>query len=128
MAKGITFKHAGGFQNLENFLARMLKNDLFSALEAYGQQGVAALRSVTPRDSGETAESWDYVIRSENGQWSVEWINTHMAGSAPVAILLQYGHATGTGGYVRGYDYINPAIQPIFDDIADSVWKKVIAK
>lgn len=128
MPKALTFKHTGGFQHLENFLTRMLKNDLYTALEAYGQQGVEALRSVTPKDSGETAQSWDYVITSENDIWSVQWTNTAMAGNTPVVILLQYGHSTGTGGYVRGYDFINPAIQPVFDDIADSIWKKVIAK
>lgn len=128
MPKALTFSHSGGFQHLENFIARMLKNDLYSALEAYGQAGVDALRSVTPNDTGETAASWRYVITSENGKWSVQWTNDHMADGTPVVILLQYGHGTGTGGYVRGYDFINPAIQPIFDDLAESIWKEVIAK
>jgi len=128
MPRGITFKHVGGFQHIENFLTRMLKNDLYTALETYGQQGVDALSRVTPSDSGNTAQSWGYVITSEDGIFSIQWTNDEMAGGIPLVILLQYGHATGTGGYVRGYDFINPAIQPIFDDIADSVWKEVIAR
>lgn len=128
MPRGVTFKHVGGFQHIENFLARMLRNDLYEALEEYGQSGVDALRSVTPRDTGNTASAWSYQITSDDGMWSVQWTNGAMAGATPVVILLQYGHGTGTGGYVRGYDFINPAIQPIFDEIAESIWKKVIAR
>lgn len=128
MGSALTFKHVGGFQHLENFLARMMNHDLFSALDSYGQQGVEALRNATPEDTGLTAASWGYVLTNENDIWSLQWTNTSMAGGTPVVILLQYGHATGNGGYIRGYDFINPAVQPIFDDIADSVWKKVIAK
>lgn len=97
----------------------------FKSLERYGPIGVAALAKATPKESGETATSWGYEIESKPGRFAIHWTNTHMAGEVPVAVLLQYGHATGNGGYVRGRDYINPAMQPIFDQIAQDMWKEV---
>lgn len=103
----------------------MSTQDIFLTLNRYGQIGVQALAAATPRDSGETAASWTYEIKRAPGSYSIVWGNTHMAANQPVAILLQYGHGTGTGGYVQGRDYINPAIQPIFDQIAAEAWKAV---
>lgn len=121
----ITFESSGNFAKTERFLAYMQKNDIRKILDSYGRQGVAALRSATPVESGETAAAWDFTVSGGRGGWSISWTNSHMAGKTPVAILLQYGHGTGTGGYVSGRDYINPAIRPVFDKIADGVWKAV---
>jgi hypothetical protein len=103
----------------------MAKGDLFSGLDHYGRMGVDALARATPVDTGLTASSWAYRIRREKGRVGIEWYNTHTVSGVQVAILIQYGHGTGTGGYVSGRDYINPAMQPLFDQIADDVWKKV---
>jgi hypothetical protein len=94
-------------------------------LESLGQKGVAALSSATPVDSGLTAASWSYEISNKNGRTTITWFNSHVESGVNIAIILQYGHGTGTGGYVSGRDYINPAIQPIFDQIAEDMWKKV---
>jgi hypothetical protein len=115
----------GSFSNTENFLNHMSKGDIYQALEYYAQIGVEALSSATPESTGLTATSWGYEIDISGKSHTIRWTNTHLAGSTPVAILLQYGHGTGTGGYVQGRDYINPAIRPIFDEIAASVWKEV---
>ena len=109
----------------EIFLTKMLKGDLFSSLERYGAMGVQALASATPKDSGLTASSWTYKVVKKKGFYSVIWNNTNTINGTPVAIILQYGHGTGTGGWVEGRDYINPAIQPIFDQMAEEVWKQV---
>lgn len=115
----------GSFDKTNKFLARLKGNDIFSALEAYGQRGVSALAAATPVESGATARSWAYRIVRKRGTYSIEWYNTHENDGAVIAILIQYGHGTGTGGWVQGRDYINPAIQPIFDQIANDVWEKV---
>ena len=121
----ITFTSKGSFRNTERFLSRMSKGDIFAALGRYGQSGVDALANATPRDSGLTAELWTYEVRKKSGLYQILWKNSHVEDGRPIAILLQYGHATGTGGYVQGRDYINPAIRPIFDQIANDVWKVV---
>lgn len=115
----------GNFEKTEAFLKRMSKNDIFSSLERYGREGVRALSNATPMESGLTASSWSYEISKTRGSYSITWHNTNVVSGTPVAILLQYGHGTGTGGYVAGRDYINPAIQPIFDKIATDVWREV---
>lgn len=120
-----TLETSGDFKKTEGFLKRMSKGDIFRSLEKYGQLGVSALARNTPVDSGETANSWTYEIKKDGGSYSIIWSNTHMAGPTPVAILLQVGHGTGTGGYVAGRDYINPALAPIFDQIATEVWREV---
>lgn len=107
------------------YLNRLRNRDIFSTLEKYGQIGVDALSAATPVDSGETAASWYYEIVSRRGYYSIRWRNSHEEGGSPIAILLQYGHGTGTGGYVQGRDYINPAISPIFDQIEAEVRKVV---
>lgn len=115
----------GSFKRTEDFLQAMAKRDLYSTLDKLAREGVAALASATPAESGLTASSWDYEIRKDRNGVSIVWLNHHKPGGFPVAIMLQYGHGTGTGGYVSGRDYINPAIRPTFDRIAERVWKAV---
>lgn len=121
----ISVTSKGDFARTIRALQKMSSNDIFKALDSAGRAGVAALSAATLKDSGETSQSWNYTVEKSKGSWSIEWTNSHMAGSAPVAILLQYGHGTGTGGYVAGRDYINPAMKPVFDKIAADVWKAV---
>lgn len=104
----------------------MNKNDLYDALDFYGRKGMSALSSSTPVDTGLTASSWSYTIDKGSKRSSIYWTNTNIITGTPVVIWLQYGHGTGTGGYVQGRDFINPAIQPIFDEIADAVWREVV--
>lgn len=120
---GITSK--GSFGKTEAFLNKMAKGDLFELLGHYGAMGVNALASATPVESGLTASSWTYEIVKKKGRVQIIWHNTNVNDGIPIAILIQYGHGTGTGGWVQGYDYINPAIQPIFDQIANEVWRQV---
>lgn len=115
---------SGNTNKTDAFLNAMIKGDLFSNLETFAQRGVDALRNATPVDSGLTAESWTYEVKM-GANPTIWWINTHVVDGFNVAIGLQYGHGTGTGGWVQGYDYINPAIKPIMDEIADEVWKGV---
>jgi len=103
----------------------MKKLDIRKIAELYAQQGVDALAAATPMDSGLAASSWGYYIQQSNSTVNIIWTNSDVESGFPVAIMLQYGYATGSGGYVQGQDYINPAIQPIFDRIADGVWKAV---
>ena len=121
----VVFKHRGNFNNTERFLKGATKIDYRRILENYGREGVNALASATPVDSGLTANSWDYEIFIGKGSYSISWTNSNVRDGVPIAIILQYGHGTGTGGYVQGRDYINPAIKPIFDKIAKSVWREV---
>lgn len=121
----ITIESTGSFKNLEKFLKRMSEGDIFSALDRFAQEGVRALAANTPRDSGVTAASWTYSVEKTGREYSITWSNTNTENGFPVAIMLQYGHGTGNGGYVAGRDYINPALKPIFDKIADQVWKAV---
>lgn len=125
----ITIKSKGTFKKTNNFLSKAVKMDYKSVLIRYAQKGVEALRKATPYDTGLTENSWYYEIVDTNDRLAIEWKNSntvsYSGGTVSVAILLQYGHVTGTGGYVQGLDYINPAIRPAFKDIADSVWKEV---
>jgi hypothetical protein len=123
----IKLKTSGSFANAQAFLQRMKNRDQFKILDKYGALGVAALKSATPIESGETASSWYYETVSKPGYFAIHWYNSHVEdpGRIPIAILLQYGHATRTGGYVQGRDYINPALQSIFDQMAADMWKEV---
>ena len=121
----ISFRQKGDFSKLNRFLEKAKEAVKLGDLDKYGKQGVAALASATPVDSGETANSWSYEIVRSNGSIKIEFHNTNINQGVPIAIILQYGHGTGTGGWVQGRDYINPAIQPIFDKIADSAWREV---
>ena len=126
---GVKIKVRGSYRNTENFLQRMQKGEMFRVLEKYGAIGVAALKEATPIESAETAQHWSYEIVSKPGYFSIHWINDHRGNEnphvPPVAILLQYGHATRNGGYVQGQDFINPALKSIFDQIASDMWKEV---
>ena len=115
----------GSFAKTEAFFKRMLKGDMYAALEPYAREGVNALASATPVDSGVTAASWSYEIQRTGSSYTIVWTNSHVVDGRPIVIMLQHGHGTGTGGYVQGRDFINPAIKPIFDRIADKVWKAV---
>lgn len=118
---------SGSFDSAEAFLKKMAGGDVFASLSHYGEKGVSALRAATPLDSGETAAAWFYEIIQEKGSWSIVWGNNHVEDGRQIAVLLQYGHGTGTGGYVAGQDYINPALAPIFDQAVAEGWKVVIA-
>jgi hypothetical protein len=121
----IRFSNKGDFKNTFNFLEKARNLKLKSSLAPYAQQGVSALARSTPADTGLTASSWGYEIVVKGGDVSIYWTNNEMAGSTPLVILLQYGHGTGTGGYVAGRDFINPAIIPVFESIAEQVWREV---
>ena len=121
----IGLSSSGSFDNTQNWLKRMTDDSMFRQLEHFGQEGVNALRAATPEDSGETANSWYYEIVQDSKSWSIIWGNSHVEDGRPIAVLLQYGHGTGDGGYVQGRDYINPALQPIFDRIVADAWKAV---
>lgn len=116
---------SGSFNHTDSFLQRMSKGDIFRSLDTYAQEGVEALASATPTSTGLTAALWSYEITNDGRTFTIAWTNGHVVNGVNVAILLQYGHGTGTGGYVQGRDYINPAIEPIFDKIASDVWKLV---
>lgn len=121
----IKFTHRGNFDKMERFLRGYGKLNFKRLLESYGQEGVRALAAATPIDTGLTASSWSYQITISSSSFSISWTNSNVQDGVPIAIILQYGHGTGTGGYVQGRDYINPAIQPIFDKIADEIWEEV---
>lgn len=121
----ISFRQKGDFSKLDRFLERAKEAARLSILDKYGREGVNALSSATPVDSGETANSWFYEIKHDNGSATITFCNSHINEGVSIAIILQYGHGTGTGGWVEGRDYINPAIQPVFDKIVDSAWKEV---
>jgi len=121
----IKFTSKGNFNNTERFLTKMSRAEMYRALERYAEEGKRALAAATPVESGITAGSWGYEIIRSRTRPGVVWTNDHEVDGVPIAIILQYGHGTGTGGYVQGRDYINPAIQPVMDKIADNVWKAV---
>ena len=121
----ITFRQKGDFSKLNNFLEKIKEVVKISDLDRYGQEGVEALMAATPKDSGLTASSWYYEIIRTNSSVSIQFNNSNINKGVPIAIILQYGHGTRNGGWVEGRDYINPAIQPIFDKIAEDAWKEV---
>lgn len=123
----ITISSHGSFENTEKFLKRMSDRSIFDSLSRYGEEGVQALSQATPKDSGDTAQSWVYEIERTSTSYAIIWSNTNVVDGVPIAVLIQVGHGTGTGGYVSGRDYINPALRPVFDRIAASVWKEVTA-
>lgn len=121
----ISFRQKGDFSKLTRFLEKAKNVVRVGDLDKYGREGVAALASATPVDSGLTASSWYYEIENKNGSVKIQFNNSNIQNGVPIAIILQYGHGTGSGGWVQGRDYINPAIQPIFDRIADEAWREV---
>ena len=121
----ITFRQKGDFSKLSRYLEKVKEAANVGILDKYGQAGVAALSSATPVESGLTAQSWYYEIEHTKSSAVIRFLNSNVNKGVPIAIILQYGHGTGTGGWVEGRDYINPAIQPIFDNIAEDAWKEV---
>ena len=121
----VTFRQKGDFSKLTRFLEKAKEVVHLGDLNKYGRAGVAALASATPVDSGETAGSWYYKITNKSDSAVISFRNSNIQNGVPIAIILQYGHGTGTGGWVQGRDYINPAIQPIFDQIANNAWREV---
>ena len=121
----ISFNHKGDLSKTVKFLKKAQGLDISAVLDKYGKEGVSALASATPIESGETANSWYYEIERSKRSATITFLNSHVNKGVPIAIILQYGHGTGTGGWVQGRDYINPAIQPIFDKIADEAWREV---
>ena len=121
----ITINQKGNFEKLTKYLikAKLMKID--PILRKFGDQGVAALQAATPKDTGLTASSWYYEIERSNGSVSIAFYNSNIQNGIPIAIILQFGHGTGTGGWVEGRDYINPALRPIFDNIAEQAWREV---
>lgn len=123
----ISFKATGDFSKTRSFLERMKALRIAAILERHGRDGVSALAANTPVESGETAAAWGYKVSGTKGSYKITWTNSHVNAGVPIAIILQYGHGTGTGGYVAGRDYINPAIRPVFERIAADVWREVTA-
>lgn len=121
----ISFTQRGSFNNTERYLARLKAREVFNILSRYGTIGVNALSNATPVESGLTAASWSYTIVQRPGYYSIRWSNSHVNDGVPIAVILQYGHGTGTGGYVQGRDYIMPAIRPIFEEMANKAWEEV---
>ena len=122
----VEFKSKGSFEKTRKLLERAKKMDLKSILDKYGRLGVEALAKATPKDTGKTAESWSYKIQYDKSGVSISWLNSNVNKGIPIAVILRFGHGTGTGGYVQGRDYISPAILPIFDDIANNAWEEVV--
>ena len=122
----LTVKHEGS--DTERYLKDVKNFRIEQILRKYGEEGAAVLASATPKDSGATASAWGYEIENTGDGWSIHWTNDNINKGVNIAVILQYGHGTGTGGYVAGTDYINPAIAPIFDKIANDAWKEVTKK
>lgn len=122
----IRFTHKGDFSKTTKFLTRVTQTVRRSDLERYAKKGVAALASATPVETGLTADSWTYEIITKKGSITINFINTNVQQNVPIAVIIQYGHGTGTGGWVEGRDYINPVIQPLFDKAANELWREVI--
>lgn len=121
----ISFKQKGDFSKLTAYLKRAQKGISANSLDRYGQQGVKALSAATPVDTGKTAGSWKYEIISDRNGIRIVWSNSNIQNGVPIAVILQYGHATKNGGWVQGIDYINPALRPIFEQIAEEAWREV---
>lgn len=121
----ISLVSKGDFSNTKGFFSNMLRRKYLNVLSKYGQLGVEMLAANTPVDTGLLASSWSYEITEDSSGMSIVWTNSDIENGANVAILLQYGHATRNGGYVKGIDYINPALQPVFDKLAEAAWREV---
>ena len=121
----ITFNHKGDFSKVNTWLEKLLNASHRGILDKYGRMGVEALSKATPVDTGLTASSWYYEISRTSTSVSINFMNSNRNKGVPIALILQYGHGTGTGGYVQGRDYINPALQPVFEQMCDELWKEV---
>jgi hypothetical protein len=125
MPKIIVFKQKGNFKKTRKFLKRCSNLQLNDLLDQYGKEGVEALARATPKDTGKTAASWSYAVHKSDGRITITWSNSNIVDGVPIAVILQYGHGTRNGGYVEGVDYINPAMRPIFERIAQRAWGEV---
>lgn len=121
----ITVTQKGRFRKLSHYLDRSKNVDVLRIAQFYAEQGLEYLRQATPKDSGKTADSWYYQIEQSDGKTRIIYSNSNIQNGVSVAILLQYGHATGTGGYVEGHDYINPVVEQIFEDVKNNVWREM---
>lgn len=121
----IRFEQKGDFSKLEKYLKKVKRTNLSAVLHRYGKKGVEALSAATPVETGVTARSWYYEVENSRNRVAINFYNSSIENGVPIAIIVQYGHGTGTGGWVQGRDYINPAIQPIFDEITKDVWREV---
>lgn len=121
----IKFKQTGDFRKLNSYMQKALSANKPTKLDKYGQMGVAALSQYTPKDTGKTAASWYYDYFVTDYGFKIVWSNSNFNNKVPIAIVIQYGHATRNGGYVEGIDYINPAMKPVFEKIADEAWKEL---
>lgn len=121
----ISFEHKGNFTATERFLMKVRHINVQQILEKYGQMGVEALSAATPVKTGKTAASWSYSVAKEGKSYIISWNNSNIDKGVPIAVIIQTGHGTKNGGYVRGIDYINPAMQPVFEAIANSAWKEM---
>lgn len=126
MGRIISVTHKGNFKKTDRFLSKMIGLHYTRKMRHYAEMGVQALKAATPKESGKTAESWSYEIVEETGRTAIYWRNSHVVNGTNIAVILQYGHATRNGGFVEGTDYINPAIRPIFDEIAREAWREVV--
>lgn len=125
MPKIIVFKQKGNFKKTRKFLKRCSNLQLNDLLDQYGKEGVEALARATPKDTGKTAASWSYAVHKSDGRITITWSNSNIVDGVPITVILQYGHGTRNGGYVEGVDYINPAMRPIFERIAQRAWGEV---
>lgn len=123
----IRITQKGDFKHTEKFLKGAKNLEAFKILESYASKGVAVLSSATPVRSGRTASSWDYEIHQSSKSYEIVWTNDNINKGVNIAVIIQYGHGTGTGGYVQGIDYINPAMKPVFQEMADAAWREVTA-
>ena len=121
----IQFRQKGNFSKLSTYLEKVKETVKLGNLDRYGREGVKALSAATPVETGLTADSWYYKIENKKGSVSINFYNSNIQNGVPIAIILQYGHGTRNGGWVQGRDYINPAIQPIFDKITENAWREV---
>lgn len=127
MPKIIQFTHQGDFAKTSKLFHRLTELRYAGKLRIYGERGVKALSAATPNESGETAGAWSYEIEEQSGSVSIYWRNSNVNKDVNIAIILQYGHGTRNGGYVEGIDYINPAMRPLFQEMANEVWKEVVS-
>ena len=123
----IVFTHKGDFKKTFKFLFKLRNREFLQKIDQYGQMGVEALANATPKRTGKTAESWTYEVHYTGSSVEIVWINTNENKGRNIAVLIQYGHGTRNGGYVQGIDFINPAMAPVFEEIADNVWQEVIS-
>lgn len=121
----ISIRHSGDLSRTKNFLTRAQRAQFQSLLEEYGQRGIECLSAMTPKKTGYTASSWYYVISGNINSFKIEWFNSNKESYVPVVIWIQYGHGNGHGGYVPGFDFINPAMKPVFDELAEALWMEV---